>query len=114
MIQRFLFGILLLTLSGRAVFSLHAAEASPPAAIPSQDKTAQVPQIAPGLLDGQVALFTAKLLEQLHFLHKPFDESVSRKFFDRYLEALDPQHMHFIQADLAEFDHYRTNLYLLT
>ena len=36
------------------------------------------------------------------------------ELLDRYLEALDPQHLHFIQADLEEFAHYRTNLDHLT
>ncbi|MCU0784047.1 MAG: carboxy terminal-processing peptidase, partial [Verrucomicrobia bacterium] len=36
------------------------------------------------------------------------------KFFERYLETLDPQHLHFTQEDLAEFDHYRLRLDNLT
>jgi len=61
-------------------------------------------------MDGNIAFLTAKLLEKLHYLQQPFNEAVSIKFFDHYLEALDPQHVHFIQSDLSEFEHYRTNL----
>ena len=39
---------------------------------------------------------------------------MSSQFLDRYLETLDPQHIHFTQADLAEFERYRTNLNRLT
>ena len=32
------------------------------------------------------------------------------KFLDRYLDTLDPQHIHFLQSDLADFEPWRTNL----
>ena len=54
------------------------------------------------------------MLTNYHYLKKPFDEAVSSQFLDRYLETLDPQHIHFTQADLAEFEPYRTNLNHLT
>src|SRR5882724_9470632 len=120
MIKRFFSGMLILLLGGRLVSPVYSAEPATPvtsgdqaAPITSQD-TSKPFQIAPGPLDGHIAFVTAKLLEQLHYLHQPFDETVSSKFLDRYLEALDPQHVHFIQADLADFEHYRTNLNHLT
>ncbi len=70
--------------------------------------------IAPGPVDGQIAAATAYMLTNSHYLKKPFDQAVSSQFLDRYLETLDPQHIHFTQADLAEFEHYRTNLDHLT
>ena len=70
--------------------------------------------IAPGPIDGQIAAVTAALLKEHHYLKKPFDEALSGQFLDRYLETLDPQHLHFTQADLAEFEQYRTNLNRLT
>jgi carboxyl-terminal processing protease len=54
------------------------------------------------------------MLERNHYLKLPFDAALSSKFFDTYLETLDPQHIHFTQADIAEFEHYRTNLNRLT
>ena len=39
---------------------------------------------------------------------------MSGKFFDGYLETLDPQHCYFLQSDIAEFGYYRTNLDSLT
>ncbi len=70
--------------------------------------------ISPGPADGQIAYATALLLQRIQYLRQPFNASVSSKFLDRYLETLDPQHLHFLQSDLAEFEHYRTNLDRLT
>jgi carboxyl-terminal processing protease len=70
--------------------------------------------VSPGPIDGQIATATAYMLTNFHYARKPFDEAVSSQFLDRYLEMLDPQHIHFTQADLAEFEPYRTNLNHLT
>jgi carboxyl-terminal processing protease len=68
----------------------------------------------PGLNDGRISYITARLLEEYHYSRHPLDEEMSGKFFDGYLEALDPQHCYFLQSDIAEFGHYRTNLATLT
>src|ERR1039458_9202907 len=70
--------------------------------------------VTPGPIDGQIATATAYMLTNYHYVKKPFDEAVSSQFLDRYLEMLDPQHVHFTQSDLAEFEPYRTNLNHLT
>ena len=70
--------------------------------------------ISPGPIDGAIASATAYMLTNYHYLKKPFDAVVSSQFLDRYLETLDPQHIHFNQGDLAEFERYRTNLNHLT
>lgn len=80
-----------------------------PAASPST-RTNTVKQIRPGPLDGQIAMVTAKLLEQYHYLREPFDGALSSKFLDRYVEVLDSQHLYFLQSDLADFEPWRTNL----
>ena len=36
------------------------------------------------------------------------------KFFDGYIDSLDPRHEEFLQSDLAEFAPFRTNLDMLT
>jgi carboxyl-terminal processing protease len=66
--------------------------------------------------DGQISFWTAYLLTKHHYSHslQPFDDSVSSRFLDRYLESLDPQHLHFVQSDLNEFERYRTTLDNLT
>jgi len=70
--------------------------------------------LRPGPADGPIGFAAGYLLQKFHYLRQPFDATVSSKFFDRYLEALDPQHSHFTQGDLAEFDHYRNELDHLT
>ena len=70
--------------------------------------------MGPGRRDGRGAFVTARLLEVSHYSRQPFDATVSSKFYDRYLESLDREHLQFLQSDLAEFEHYRTNLGALT
>jgi carboxyl-terminal processing protease len=77
-------------------------------------EAARTNRLAPGPGDGEIAYVTAKLLEQNHFLQHPFDNEFSGKFFERYIELLDPQRLHFTQADLDQFASYRTNLDNLT
>jgi carboxyl-terminal processing protease len=50
------------------------------------------------------------LLPRQHYLRKPFNDSLSTDFFERYLDSLDNQHIYFTQEDLAEFERYRTKL----
>ncbi len=122
MIARFAVKMLLLGLSGSLALPLYSAEADnhpSPGATPALIETSATPapalhQVTPGPADGRIAFLTASMLEQLHYLRQPFDWAVSGKFLDRYLETLDPQHLHFTQADLAGFEHYRTNLDRLT
>lgn len=70
--------------------------------------------LKPTLEDGRIAFVTARLLEQLHYSHHIFNDTISSELLDRYLESLDPQHLHFLQSDLDQFEIYRTNLDNLT
>jgi carboxyl-terminal processing protease len=111
--------LLLLLLSGRLALPLHATETTPasdknPLTENSDRPIPAFRPVAPGPVDGRIAQITAMMLEQMHYTKQKFDTSVSTKFFDRYLDALDMWHTHFVQADLQEFDHYRTNLDRLT
>ncbi len=72
----------------------------------------EVPSFGPN--DARISYVTARLLETYHYSQHPLDEEMSKKFFDGYLEALDPQHIHFLQSDIADFARYRTNLDTLT
>src|SRR6185369_10337392 len=60
--------------------------------------------LVPGPNDGKIAYVAARMLENHHFLKHPLDDEFSQKFYDRYLETFDPQHIHFTEADLSEFD----------
>ena len=107
-----------------AVVALRAAESQPatataeskpvPFAETNKSATTATRLLVPGQNDGSIAYVTARLLERNHFLHHRLDDEFSAMFFDRYLEMLDPQHLHFTQEDIAEFDHYRERLDNLT
>jgi carboxyl-terminal processing protease len=122
MIERLTARALLLLLTFYLAVPLRSAEPAgrladadqPAAAASSTTATNGFHLINPGPIDGQIANLTAQLLQGHHYLKKPFDASVSSQFLDRYLETLDPQRIHFTQADLAEFERYRTNLDRLT
>ena len=119
--NRFLSRVLLVVLSCNLAWRLFAAESTQPASSPTTDQagnseiwTNAFAPLKPGPEDGQIAFTTAEMLQHSQFLRRSFDEKVSSKFFDRYLETYDPDHLHFLQADIADFEHYRTNLHRLT
>jgi carboxyl-terminal processing protease len=64
--------------------------------------------------DAVVAQITAERLAAWNYTQHPFDEEISGKFLDRYLESLDYLHMFFLKSDIEEFEQYRTNLGVLT
>jgi carboxyl-terminal processing protease len=70
--------------------------------------------VVPGPDDGSIAYVTARILGTYHYLQEPLDTQLSIRFFDEYIDTLDPRRENFLQSDLAEFDHYRTNLDSLT
>jgi carboxyl-terminal processing protease len=70
--------------------------------------------LSPGPNDGRIAYATAKLLVNNHYSRQPLDTEMSEKFFDGYLERLDPRRENFLQSDVDVFAHYRTNLDALT
>jgi len=70
--------------------------------------------LKPGPNDPRIAHVAARLLEEYHYLQRPLDTELSKKFFDGYVDSLDPRHENFLQSDLAEFEIYRTNLDRLT
>src|SRR5580692_1128010 len=80
----------------------------------STAKTDAPAPLTPGPNDGNIAYITARLLGLYHYSQQPMDADISEKFFDCYLDAFDPQHMYFLQSDVDEFSHYRTNLDVLT
>jgi carboxyl-terminal processing protease len=73
-----------------------------------------VNSLKPGADDPRIAYVAARLLEDYHYLQHPLDKDLSVKFFDGYIDSLDPRHEYFLQSDLAEFGRFRTNLDVLT
>ena len=51
----------------------------------------------------KVAATAATLLENQHYLRQPLDARFSKRALERYFELLDPEHLIFLQPDLAEF-----------
>jgi carboxyl-terminal processing protease len=76
--------------------------------------TNTLPRLSPGPNDGRIAYLTALLMANLHYSQEPLDADLSAKFYDGYLESLDPRREDFLQSDIDEFAHYRTNLDRLT
>ncbi len=66
--------------------------------------------LAAGPNDWRIANITSQALQIRQYLQMPFDAGVSGKFLDLYVNTLDPQHIHFLQSDLDEFERYRAHL----
>ena len=64
--------------------------------------------------EANITRATAGLLEHSLFAHPRLDAVLSGKFLDRYLDALDGEHLLFRQSDLDEFARYRPDLARLT
>jgi carboxyl-terminal processing protease len=62
---------------------------------------AGVPQ--PGPNDRHIAVAVRRHLEREHFLKQPIDDAMSRRWFDAFLEALDPTKVYFTQSDIDRF-----------
>jgi hypothetical protein len=58
----------------------------------------------------KIARVTARLLAQSHYARLPLNDAVASTLLDRYLDALDPQRVFFLQSDVAEFAPLRTTL----
>lgn len=120
--------LMTLLLSGPLALSLLAAtpdlkEAGAPAPIRSEPQVmptlittrhTNATPLVPGPDDPNIVAWTARILQHSHYSRQPINEEVSSKFFDRYLDSLDPQHLYFNQSDLKEFEPYRLRLGELT
>ena len=105
--NRFLILALAITAALALGAGCQSAKTPPPAAW-------QATTLKPGQNDARIAYYTARLLEEFHYRQHPLDREISEKFFDGYIDTLDPRHENFFQSDLAEFASFRTNLDTLT
>ncbi|MBI2987879.1 MAG: carboxy terminal-processing peptidase [Deltaproteobacteria bacterium] len=53
---------------------------------------------------GKIAQAVGRLLEQAHYQQTRLDDSVSRRFLRNYLDALDYNHLVFLQTDVNELE----------
>lgn len=88
-----------------------------PSLLASTSYTREGP-VEPGPDDGNIAEATVRLLEQEHFKSETrgypdpiqFDDTASSNFFHKYLTALDPQRLYFLQSDIEQFSEFETTL----
>jgi carboxyl-terminal processing protease len=64
--------------------------------------------------DPIVAQIAAEKIQEWNYSQHPFDDAMSSKFLEHYLDSLDYFHSFFLQADISEFEQYRSNLNVLT
>ncbi len=83
------------------------AEAAPavapkaaPAAIAPAQPAAPPATVKPGTNDRYIAVAVRRQLENEHFLRQPIDDEISHRWFDAFLEALDPMKVYFLQSDV--------------
>ena len=86
-----------------------APSAAPTVAAPAQP--AQPPAgIKPGSNDRHIAVAVKTQLEREHFLRRPIDDDIARRWFSSFLEALDPMKVYFLQSDVDGFMQKRDSL----
>ncbi|MCB1078937.1 MAG: hypothetical protein KDM64_14040, partial [Verrucomicrobiae bacterium] len=60
---------------------------------------------------GDIALRVAEMLEDEHYLRHPFDDEMSERLLDIYIDYLDFSRVYFTQQDIDRFNsEYRTSL----
>jgi carboxyl-terminal processing protease len=64
----------------------------------------------PGTNDRHIAVAVRRHLEREHFLRQPIDDGIARRWFDTFLEALDPMKVYFLQSDVDAFAARRDQL----
>lgn len=60
--------------------------------------------------EAAIARTAAEILSNFHYRQQPLDDTVSSRLLETYLDMLDPSRLLFVQADVAEFERYRTTL----
>jgi carboxyl-terminal processing protease len=105
---RFLFAASRLVLALALVSFLPKVHGAP------EPKTADQMAAAADPNDPIVAQIAAERIVAWNYSQRPFDQEMSSKFLDQYLDSLDYFHIFFLQSDIKDFEKYRTNLGVLT
>ncbi len=58
--------------------------------------------LVPAADSGKIGLLVGRILSREHFRQQPLNDAVSRQFLDLYLNALDYNHLMFLQSDVDE------------
>ena len=67
-------------------------------------------ELKPVPQQSRAAHLVAEVLARYHYKPAPLDDAMSEKIFDRYLKALDPEKLVFVQSDIDQFTGVRTKL----
>lgn len=68
------------------------------------------PLLSPLPQQSQAAHTSARFLTRYHYKVMPLDDAMSEQIFNRYLKAIDPEKLFFVQADIDHFSNARTKL----
>jgi carboxyl-terminal processing protease len=82
------------------------------ATVLAAEEPASKPEIAVsvGQTEAGIARIASLVLESSHYQGGKFNDEMSAQFLERYLKALDPSRIYFLQEDVAEFEIYRHTL----
>jgi carboxyl-terminal processing protease len=104
-------------LRGLCRFSLLAMLAVASSALPAEEPPRAAPAIPvpggapkPGPNDRAITLAVRNFLEREHYLSRPIDDEVARRWFKGFLESLDPMKVYFLQSDVDAFMQKRDSL----
>ena len=79
----------------------------PPTAVPAAAATGSP---KPGSNDRHIAVAVRRHLEREHFLRQPIDDAMARRWFENFLENLDPMKVYLLQSDVDAFAQKRDAL----
>lgn len=96
-LKAFRFGIIAILIMFAAAFT-YAIQKEPDASVKNHQKNSALTKEI------------LKILDERHFLTLPVDDALSSKLLDNYIDRLDPNKAFFYQADISEFNQYRTIL----
>ena len=68
------------------------------------------PELRPAVQEAKAARLAAEVLTRYHYKPLALDDALSSQMFDRYLKALDPEKLHFLQSDIDRLAADRTRL----
>ena len=90
-----------------------AESASQPTTDPAATEDEISTQFTPYILDythRQLARSIIRTLHRYHYKNIELDDAFGNKILDSYIDSLDPNKSHFLQADIAAFAKYRDRL----
>ncbi len=76
----------------------------------AKPRTVEQTELKPTPAQAEAATWTMRYLSRLHYRSQRLDDELSSKIFDSYLDSLDADRWFLLAADVAEFEHYRTEL----